>query len=188
VTLQQDVAPAPHRFTVHDYQRMGEAGILGEGDRVELIDGQVLEMPPIGPPHSNCVTQLNWLLSRRLSDEFRLAVQNPIRLGEHWEPQPDLAVLRARDYAAEHPGPADVLLVVEVAQTSRGYDRDVKLPRYARAGIPEAWLVDLPGRVVEQYTEPAPDGYRSRRRLGPAETLHAAVLPGLDVPLASVLR
>jgi Uma2 family endonuclease len=137
------------RFTVHDYHRMAEAGILHEDDRVELIEGEVVEMTPIGGRHASCVAELTWLLSRQIGDELRLCVQNPVRLGEHGEPQPDLAVIRARDYKGSLPGPEDVMLLIEVADTSLSYDREVKLPLYARAGIAEAWLVDLSEEVVD---------------------------------------
>jgi Uma2 family endonuclease len=187
MAVQEVVRPVTRRWTVHEYHRMGEAGILGEDDRVELIDGEVVEMAPIGGWHAGRVTQLTRLLGRQLAEEFLLAVQNPVRLGERDEPQPDLSVIRDRDYGRSLPEPADVLLVVEVADTSLAYDRSVKLPNYARAGIPEAWLVDLNGAVVLQCTEPAADGYRRvlPRRAG--DVLRSDALPGLSVAVAAVL-
>jgi len=119
-----------HRFTVEEYHRMGQAGILSEDDRVELIEGEIVEMAPVGSRHAACVKRLNALLSRRAGGRALVSVQDPIRLGEHSEPQPDLALLKPREdfYAAAHPGPEDVLLVIEVAETSLEYDREVKLP------------------------------------------------------------
>ena len=134
---------------------MGEAGILREGERVELIEGEIVKMNPLGGRHIRCVNELNWLLGQHIRDErIRVSVQNPVRLNGGLEPQPDLAVLRAGDYADSPPGPEDVLLVIEVSDTTLGYDRNVKLPLYARAGIGEAWIVDLPNNVVERHNDP----------------------------------
>jgi Uma2 family endonuclease len=135
-----------YNFTVGEYHRMGEAGVFHEDDRVELIDGQVVEMTPIGPRHAGCVNRLNGLLSRLGGGDVTLSIQNPVLLGERGEPQPDVTVLRHRadGYATRHPEPADILLVIEVADTSVEYDRSIKIPLYARAGVPEAWLVHLP--------------------------------------------
>jgi Uma2 family endonuclease len=125
------------RFTVHDYHRMGEAGILHEDDRVELIEGEIVEMAAIGTRHFSCVNRLNRLLVMSVGDEAVISVQNPVRLNEHTELQPDLAVIRARDYRESLPEPDDVLLLIEVSDTTLAYDRGVKLPLYAKAGITE---------------------------------------------------
>lgn len=175
------------RFTVEEYHRMGEAGILREDERVELIYGEVVEMNPIGSRHAACVKELTWLVSKQLGDEFRVDVQNPVRLDGGLEPQPDLAVVRARDYRGSLPSPEDVLLLIEVADTSLAYDREVKLPLYARFGIAEAWLVDLAGEIIERHTEPAEDGYRLVRRVGRRETLGSAVPPGVTLRVDDVL-
>jgi Uma2 family endonuclease len=132
------------RFTVHDYHRMGEAGILHEDDRVELIEGEIVEMAAIGTRHFSCVNGLTRLLVRGVGDEAIVSVQNPVRLDEHNEPQPDLTVLRVRDYRESLPVPEDVLLLIEVSDTTLRYDRGVKLPLYARAGIREVCILDLP--------------------------------------------
>jgi Uma2 family endonuclease len=175
------------RFTVDDYHRMAEAGILHEDDRVELIEGVIAEMTPIGSRHAACVRELIRLLSRQVSDDVRVDAQNPIRLDEYGEPQPDLAVIRARDYWDSLPGPDDVLLLIEVSDTSLAYDREIKLPLYTRSGIPEAWLVDLTGEVIERHTEPAEDGYRLVRRVRRGETLRSETVPELEVPVDAVL-
>jgi Uma2 family endonuclease len=175
------------RFTVEEYHKMAEAGILHEDDRVELIEGDVVEMTPIGSRHMRCVNELNWLLSRGLGDEVRVSVQNPLRLGERLEPQPDLAVIRARDYAGSLPGPEDVLLLIEVSDTTLRYDREVKLPLYPRAGIPEVWILDLPNDAIERHNEPFGDGYRRTERPQRGETLVSEALPGLTVPVDGVL-
>ena len=168
---------ARRRFTVEEYYRMAEAGILGPGDRVELIGGEIVEKMAISPRHAACVDALARLLQRALGDRAVIRVQNPVRLGRHDEPEPDVAVLRPplAQYRDRHPGPGDVLLIVGVADTSLAYDRDVKLPLYARVGIPEAWLVDLDGNAIDVHRTPTLRGYRDSQRLarGGTVTLHA---------------
>jgi Uma2 family endonuclease len=175
------------RFTVEEYHRMAEAGILREDDRVELIGGEIVEMSPIGGRHAACVREINHLLGRQLGDELRVDVQSPVRLSEDEEPQPDLAVIRTRAYAGSLPIPEDVLLLIEVADTSLAYDRNVKLPLYARFRIPEVWLVDLNGGIIERHTEPSEAGYRLLRRAGRGESLESAVLPVLVIPVDAAL-
>jgi Uma2 family endonuclease len=167
------------RFTVEEYHRMGEAGILGEGERVELIEGEVIEMNPIGSRHAACVKMLTKLLSGALGEDLLLDVQNPVRLSGGLEPQPDLMVVRARDYRDSLPGPEDVLLVIEVSDTTLGYDRNVKLPLYARAGIEEAWIVDLPNKAIERHNDPSQTGYGRMQRVGLGKTLASEVFPDL---------
>jgi len=182
--------PVPkHLFTVDDYYRMYEAGIFSEDDRVELIDGEIVEMSPIGKSHAACVDRLTKLLVRHLGDDAIVRVQGPIRLGIRSEPQPDLALLTPRDdyYASGHPGPSDVLLVVEVADTTLSYDRDLKSPRYARAGIPEFWLVDLQGEAIEVYSEPGKSLYRLIRRTERGETVASQTIPGLTLDVNAIL-
>ncbi|MBI3979349.1 MAG: Uma2 family endonuclease [Chloroflexi bacterium] len=152
-----------HRFTVVEYRRMGEAGIFGEDDRVELIEGEIVDMTPIGKRHLAAVDRLNDRSVRGLGDRVIVRVQGALRLREDSEPQPDLVLLRRRPdfYATVDAGPADALLVVEVAETTVQYDREVKVRLYAQAGIPEVWLVDLVARVITVYREPGPQGYRT---------------------------
>lgn len=151
------------RFTADEYQAMGRAGILREDDRVELIDGEVLAMSPIGPPHIGAVNRLTRLFSRCAGDEAVVQVQGTVRLDMHSEPQPDLVLLRPRAdfYSTALAGPADVLLAIEVAQSSLGYDRGIKADLYARRGIVEYWIVDLNGGVLTRYSEPAYGRYRT---------------------------
>jgi Uma2 family endonuclease len=167
------------RFTVHDYHRMGEAGILHEDDRVELIEGELVEMTAIGTGHFSCVNRLNRLLVMNAGDEAIVSVQNPVRLNEYNEPQPDLTVIRLRDYRESLPKPEDVLLLIEVSDTTLAYDRGVKLPLYARAGIREVWIVDLPGETISRHTDPSEEGYRRADRLRRGQTLGSISLPGL---------
>lgn len=141
------------RFGVEEYHRMAEAGILGEDDRVELVDGEIVEMTPIGWRHVRAVTVLTQLLAGALPGYY-VSVQNPVVFGENDERQPDLALVRAEALEGALPEASDVALVVEVAETSLSYDRDVKVPLYAQAGVPEAWVVDLAAGTIEVYASP----------------------------------
>ncbi|WP_448605575.1 Uma2 family endonuclease [Thermoflexus hugenholtzii] len=176
-------------FTVEEYHRMAEAGILSEDDRVELIEGELVAMSPIGSRHAGVVDRLNYLLSRRAGEGIIVRVQNPLRLSAHSEPQPDVALLRYRPdfYASAHPGPEDILLIVEVAETSADYDRSVKIPLYARHGIPEAWLVDLLEERIEIYRHPTPQGYRSLHIAHRGETVRPTALPDLELSVDEIL-
>jgi len=177
------------RFTVDEYYRMAEAGILHEDDRVELIEGEIVEMAPIGSRHAACVKRLNSLLSQRVGARALVGVQDPIRLDEHSEPQPDVTILLPRPdfYASVHPGPGDILLAVEVADTSAEYDREVKVPLYARSGIRESWLVDLPAGVVEVYRDPSPQGYRQTQHLKRGDRIALAAFPDFELTIDELL-
>ena len=175
-------------FTVEDFHRLARVGVLREDDRVELVDGQVVEMSPIGVPHAACVRRLIGVLSRHLGHVAVVDAQNPIVLGARDQPQPDLAVLRPRgDGYREHPRAADLLLVIEVSDSSRAYDRDVKLPLYARAGIVEVWIVDLAGDRIEVYRAPASGGYGDERTVLRGETLAPAAFPDAAIAATEVL-
>ena len=153
--------PRRHRLTVSDYYRMAEVGILAPDARVELIDGDIIDMVPPGSLHAATVDDLTAFLGRSVGGKAVVRVQNPVRLSELSEPQPDLALLRRRDdrYRQSHPGPADVLLVVEIADTSLRFDRDTKVSLYAVHGIPEMWLVDLRGRRLIRHRAPQQGSY-----------------------------
>lgn len=182
--------PLPkRRFTVAEYYRMAEAGILGADERVELIEGEIIELAAIGSRHAACVGRLDRLLMRGVGDQALVRVQNPVRLSDLSEPEPDLAVVRPRpdDYAAAHPGPGDVLLLTEVADTTVGFDRGEKAPLYAVSGIPEYWLVDLTADAVEVYRDPTVHGYQDVRRHVRGEALHPLAFPDLAVPVAAIL-
>ncbi len=161
---------------------MAEAGIFSENDRVELIDGEILEMTPIGWRPMWCVRQLIRLLASfaetSSGGRYEVDAQNPIALGEHGEPQPDLVLLKDPP-VGRLPGPGEVALVVEVADTSLAFDRTVKLARYAEVGIPETWLIDLNADRVEVHSSPGPGGYRRTTRFGPGDRVESATLPNL---------
>jgi Uma2 family endonuclease len=174
-----------HRFTVEEYHKMAEVGLLSEDDRVELIDGEIVEMTPIGWRHARCVSRLTMLLARFAGDRYVVSVQNPLTISEHGEPQPDL-VLHAEPPPGRLPAPEDVLLVVEVSDTTLSYDRDVKLPRYAQAGIPEVWIVDLESRRIESHSTPSAEGYRVSREFGPGERARSGSVEGLSLPVDEI--
>jgi Uma2 family endonuclease len=178
------------RFTVDEYHRMAEAGILGEDDRVELLEGEIVEMSPIGWRHQACVDRLTQRLVPALQDRAILRPQGPIRLSPDSEPQPDLVVLRPRAdfYAEGGPGPEDVLWLIEISDTSLRYDRDVKVPLYARYGIPEVWVVDLAEERVLVYRDPDPaEGYRSVQALGRGARLAPRAFPDLELAVDEIL-
>lgn len=174
--------PEKHLFTVEEYRRMARAGIFGQDDRVELIEGEIIHMTPIGSRHAGCVNWLNRAFSR-IQEQCIVAVQSPIVLSERSEPQPDLALLKLRDdlYRQGHARPDEVLLVVEVAETSSSYDRSVKIPLYARADIREAWLVNLETETITVYREPAPQGYRLTETLRSGEHVFCLTFPELKL-------
>jgi Uma2 family endonuclease len=166
-----------------EYERMGEAGIFPPGARLELIEGDIYEMSPIGSPHAACVKYLNRVLSELSGKTFIVGTQDPIRLDDFSEPQPDLTLLRWRAdfYRGAHPTPADVLLVVEVADTTVVTDRTIKIPLYARAGILEAWVVNIPDERVEIYTDPAGEAYQTVAQFGRGESAQSPTVAGLAV-------
>ena len=176
-------------FTVDEYHRMAQAGIFSEDDRVELLQGEIVTMAPIGSRHQACVDRLTGLLSLQVAKRAVVRVQGPVRLDEHSEPQPDVALLnvRADYYAQAHPRPEDVLLVVEVAETSAEADRDIKVPLYARAGIAEVWLVDLSGESIEVFQRASPQGYQEVRRVRRGDRLAPCALPDLDLAVHDLL-
>lgn len=168
---------------------MSESGILSEDDRVELIEGEIIVMSPIGSRHVACVNRLNALLSRKAGLAAIVSVQNPIRFGEYSEPQPDVALLKPRDdyYYASLATACDVLLVIEVGDTSLEYDRNVKLPIYARAGIPEVWLANLLEDTVEICSQPWNGMYRSIRSVVRGESCSPESLPSVELNVDDIL-
>jgi Uma2 family endonuclease len=177
------------RFTVDEYYRMAEANILSEDDRVELLEGEIIQMTPIGSRHAACVKRLIRFFSQHVGDHALVSAQDPVHLDEHSEPQPDVAVLRFRPdfYAQAHPRPEEVLLLVEVAETSTEFDRQVKVPLYAQAGISEVWLVDLAGECLTVYVKPSARVYEQVQRFERGETVSPQALPELKLNVSEVL-
>ncbi len=185
------VLAARHLITATEFTRMGEAGIFDDEERLELIEGEIIEMSPIGRRHAGRVRYLINLLTRMLgSDEAVIDAQDPVVLGDFSEPQPDLALLKPRAdfYSDEHPRPSDVLLLIEVADTSLAYDREVKVPIYSRYGVPEVWIADLEGAAVEIYRGPTAEGYATSERLdAPEATLSPRFLPQLRLSVKNLV-
>lgn len=181
--------PVPrHRLTLDDYHRLGDAGILGEADRVELLDGQLVDMAPIGPRHALAVDALNELLVTALAGRAGVRVQNPVELDARTEPQPDIALVRRpwRGYPAAHPPPDDILLLVEVADASLEVDSGAKLALYANAGIREFWIVDLTTDGVYVHRTPRGGKYDLITRVERSGVLDIEALPAVAIPAATL--
>jgi Uma2 family endonuclease len=179
-----------HAFTVDEWHRMGEAGLfVGETRRTELFDGEIIEMAAVGSRHAVCVNRLNRLLGLAVGDRAVVQVQNPVGLDERSEPQPDVALLHppVDRYLAGHPGPTDIFLLIEVADSSLGFDLDTKGPAYGRAGVVETWVVDLNREVVLVFGRPEPDGYREQREIGRGGQLAVTALPDVTVAVDDIL-
>jgi Uma2 family endonuclease len=177
---------ALHRFTVEEYHRMGETGLLPPDARVELIEGQVVDMSPIGRMHNSVVDRLNRLLIQRLGDAAIVRVQGSVRLSNITEPQPDVAVLRPRDdfYASVMAGPNDIVVMIEVSDTTLRYDRKIKLPLYARSAVPAVWIVDVNARTILVASDPTDGRYRTEETVADHGTL---TMLGLEIAVADVL-
>jgi Uma2 family endonuclease len=177
-----------HRLTVDDYHRLGEVGILGADDRVELLEGQLVDMSPIGPRHALAVDALHDLLFVAVAGRASVRSQNPVVLDGGTEPHPDISVVRRpwHGYPGAHPGPGDILLLVEVADSTVATDRGAKLVVYARAGIREFWVVDLTTDVVHVHRDPRGGAFSAITRVEPSGTLELDGLPGVTIPAASL--
>jgi Uma2 family endonuclease len=178
-----------HRFSVKEYYRMAETGVLRPDARVELLDGRIIDMSPIGPFHGGVTNHLVEIFTTAARGRWRTSVQNPLHLDEHSEPQPDLMLLKpaADYYRRRHPVPADVFLLVEVSDTTLELDRGEKLPAYGRAGIAEAWIVDLNHAAIEVYREPHFTGYASKTILRAGDQAGPLAFPDAVVDVAELL-
>lgn len=177
------------KFTVKQYNQMVEAGILTEDDRVELIRGEIIEMTPINRRHSSHVNRLNELFVLRFAQLVTVGVQNPVELNDNSEPQPDISLLRRKAdfYESGHPQPQDILLLVEVADTTVESDRQIKIPLYAETGIIEVWLVDINEQCIEVYREPSPNGYQNVQRFVRGQSLSILAFPEIIISVNEVL-
>ncbi len=177
------------RFSVAEYYCMGEAGILRSDERTELIDGEIIVMPPIGPGHAAGNSRAERSFHRRFGDRSVVRSQIPIHLPDDSEPQPDIVLAQPQPegYRAAHPRPEDILLLVEICDTTLAKDREVKLPLYARAGIPETWLMNLPDDRIEVYRDPAPEGYRSITLVAHDGAVTPLAFPEITIPCAELL-
>ena len=179
-----------HRLTAIEYRRMGEVGILRADARVELIEGEIIDMTPTGSRHAGVVRHIARLFERAIGDSAVVSIQSPVSLSDRSEPEPDIALLSPRTdfYKSAHPRPADVLLIVEVADASLRYDRQVKVPLYARHGVTEVWIVDLERNVLTQYRDPEGERYRTATSLAELAAVELAALPGVRLDLRGVFR
>jgi Uma2 family endonuclease len=182
-----DLSARRRRLTVAEYHKMGEAGILNEDSRVELIEGDLIQMAPIGTPHASTIDHLNRLIMRR-TDDVIVRIQNPIGLGRYSEPEPDIVLAKEKPggYSKKHPAPQDILLVIEVCDTTLKFDREVKVPLYARHKVPEVWLLDLSGGQLEIYRKPGANGYGRILRPNAQEKIFPVLLPQLKLTPAQL--
>ena len=184
-------APRKRLFTRKEYHTMGKAGVFEHKERVELMEGEIISMSPVGSRHSACILLMTELFyeSGRLTGRAHIHSQNPVVVSDTSEPEPDLMLLTYREdrYASEKPRPQDILLLVEVADTSLDYDRNVKLPRYAQAGIPEVWIANLRDDRIEAHTEPTPQGYRSTRIYTLGDTISPTAFPDFQIAVSDII-
>lgn len=179
-----------HRFTVKDYYRMGEAGVLRPDARVELLDGKIFDVLPIRPFHSGVIIRLLRLFSEFSRDRWLVSAHNPVHLDEYSEPKPDLMLLKPDpdDYTNAHPAPDDVFLLIEVADSSLNFDRGEKIPAYGRAGISEVWIINLSARTIEIYREPHFTGYEICQTLRAGEKVSPRAFPDVELEVAELLK
>jgi Uma2 family endonuclease len=184
--------PSPRLFTVDEYYKMAEVGILRPDERVQLIEGVIVQMPPIGPRHAFNVDRLADLIRDNVGDRARVRSQNPVRLASGAEPEPDVAVVRSdpsnpRVYASRHPGVSDILLLIEVADTTVTFDLGVKARMYGRHNVSELWVIDLPGNRVIVHREPTPTGYANVTSITRGETISALEFPDVTFTADEIL-
>jgi Uma2 family endonuclease len=181
----QSTAPAKHRFTVEQYYKMADVGILTIEERTELIEGEIIEMSPIGAKHAGSINRLNRKFSAIVGNQAIIAVQNSISLNGYSEPQPDLAILHWREdfYTQSLPTPSEIFLLIEVADSTLKYDREVKAPLYAKAGIPELWIVNLEAQVFEVYRQPSESGYQQMQIYAKGQTIQLEQLPNVEIEI-----
>lgn len=165
----QAISSAPlrrHRLSVEDYYKMGEVGIFSEKDRVELIDGEIIDMVPIGSNHAYTINKIvNLYLLKQLESNILVRIQDPLRLDRYNEPEPDIALVNKKNYSAHHPGPEDTLLVIEVADSSLDYDIEIKTPLYAHYNVPEVWVINLNDAKIHIFDSPNNGSYQNRKEI-----------------------
>jgi Uma2 family endonuclease len=184
----QPISPEPlrrHRLSVEDYYKMGEAGIFKEKDRVELIEGEVIDMVPIGSQHAYTLNKLNRIFSKQTADEILVRIQDPLRLDHYNEPEPDFVLVANNNYSTHHPGPADTLLVIEVADSSLTYDINIKTPLYALHNIPEVWVINLIDKKIHVFENPTNGKYQKIKEVITGK-LSPARITGLIIDLENL--
>ena len=183
-------APRKRLFTRKEYHAMGKAGIFAPEQRVELLEGEIIVVSPMGDRHSSCITRINRIFAGlNIANQAIVSVQSPVVTSPTSEPEPDIALLAFRDdlYDFGKPRPQDVLLLIEVSDSSLEYDREVKLPYYASLGIPETWIANLQDDRIEAHTEPTPEGYRASRIYRPGDTISPTAFPDLQILVNDII-
>ena len=181
--------PETRKFTVAEYYRMAEAGILNPEERVQLIAGEIIVMPPMGPGHAGKIIRSNQLLGRLAADQFLVCPQTPLHLDDGSEPEPDVMLVRPRAdcYATAHPTPADTFVVLEVSDSTLEYDRNRKAHLYGRAGIAQTLVLNLPEDCIEDFTEPGPQGYGRHTIHRRGDKIRLVALPSLELAVEDLL-
>ena len=179
--MSAQLAISHHLLSVHDYHRMAEAGIFTEDQPIELINGEIFDMPPIGSFHADIINTLTRLFYQQVNDNIRISVQNPIQLSDFSEPEPDIVLVKNKNYRLQHPTADDVLLLIEVADSSLHYDRTIKLPQYANHQIPEVWLFNLKEQRLDIYQQPENDYYRLHLRPKAGESIQPLLVEAVNV-------
>ena len=184
-----NTAVSIHRFNIEEYHRLIESNILHEDDRVELVEGRIVDMTPIGSKHAACVNRLNEIFSEKLQKRAIVTIQNPVRLTEYSELEPDIAIIKRRPdfYAEQHPQPEDVLLIIEVSDSSLDYDAETKIPLYAKANIQEVWLVNLKENILQIYNEPTPEGYNIMLKRRYNQKISPGCFPDIALTVSEIL-
>ncbi|MBF2056935.1 MAG: Uma2 family endonuclease [Cyanobacterium sp. T60_A2020_053] len=183
------ITPSKRKFDLEEYHSLINVGIFHEDSNIELINGELFEMSPVGFRHASCVKKLNYLFAQKLPKEVIIGVQDPIKLNDKSEPQPDVILLKPRDdfYVTQHPTPEDIYLLIEVADSSIDYDRNIKLPAYAENKIMEVWLIDLNNSLLEKYTSPKYNYYQKMEKLSVEDTIFVDNFPSLKIAINEVL-
>lgn len=183
-----EAAVKRHRLSVEEVLELERSGFFRGKPRMELIEGELVEMAPIGPPHASMMDRLTRRLTRELPDSIGVRIQSSIRLGEQALPEPDVTLYRASadGFRHAHPGPGDIFAVIEVADSSLAYDRITKALLYARAGIPLYWLIDLDAQRVLEFRDPHPEGYQEQRQLRDSDALVLAAAPGWSLAVTEI--
>jgi len=181
--------PLRKKFTVEEYHKLGEVGIIGPDERTELIDGDIILMAPMGSRHFSRLIRLDRIFSKLLNDSAFVVMQGPVRLNGQFEPEPDISILKPRDddYEDRLPQPQDVHLLIEVSVTTVGYDRNIKSVRYSQAGILELWIVDINAELVEVYRNPSVNGYESIQQFRRGDTISPLAFPDIAISVDDIL-
>jgi Uma2 family endonuclease len=178
------------KFTIEEFQLMADSGIIPEDERVELIEGEIIEMGKIGRRHAAIVRRLISLLTQKLGNFAIIDAQNPIELGIYSQPQPDISLLRRRDdyYESGHPKPEDIFLLIEVADSSLEFDREIKIPLYWKSNITEVWIVDINNQLLEVYRQPNSEGYQSKQTYQKGDMISPLAFANTQIAVTNIFE